>query len=61
MLCIVLLSHCKTRWFPLHEKLEEDQYTQREKSDQELNELCWYVHKERMRRTSKTFGSYSTP
>ena len=30
VLCIILLSHCRTRWFPLHEKLEEDQYTQRE-------------------------------
>ena len=30
VLRIVLLSHCKTRWLPLHEKLEGGRYTQRE-------------------------------
>ena len=55
VLCIVLLSHCRTRWLPWHEKLE----THKGKVRSRIDELCWYVHKERMRRTSKAF-EYST-
>ena len=56
VLCIVLLSHCRTRWLPLHEKLEEDRYTQRESQIKNWWIMMVYsknAHKKRMRRTSK--------